>query len=525
MRFLPVAKSWRNLLLILFGLFLLSRILTLRSFPIFNDEAIYLQYSQRIHDDWQKNKFISMNGEFTDWKPPLMYWMAAPVVGLGDDPLVAGRAVAFLMSLAGFVGFYLFARELFGEREGVISALLYVLCPPVLFHNNQFTAETFLISTAPFLYWALLKAMQREKSGWWLWGVAATLLGTALLLFKQSGFLLLAVSIFLPLARLRAKERRYAWKSTAVNVCLVLAVIVCSCMAVDAILPSEFNAIRDRFNSRWILPAGELSRLPTEIWLVNLGVVADYIGSYYTWAVALFVVGFGWLALREKNFAEVTLACMCLAGAVAVMFLLRGFNEYMLNTAVIAVLLPLLARMGVSLCTAIQAQEGKLVRGTLLVLGGLALAHWAYQDILMGLSPGRYIERSTPWALTNYLTRWSTGFGVKEIVTILENEKRPGIIFADTQWGNPRTALEVYGKKRFPNLRIVPVTREFLNQAETRKLRDFTVTRRPAHFAIYSADPSEGRAQWQINVEQEMCATRSEIKAYPAQTPIVVCSF
>ena len=169
MKFLPASKSWRNALLILFGVFCVSRLLTLTAFPIFNDEAIYLQYAQRIHDDWQKNKFISMQGEFTDWKPPLMYWMTAPFIEWGHDPLLAGRAVAFLVSIAGFFGFYLFAKELFGEREGVISALLYLLCPPVLFHNNQFTAETFLISTAPLFYWALLRAMQPDKARWWVW--------------------------------------------------------------------------------------------------------------------------------------------------------------------------------------------------------------------------------------------------------------------------------------------------------------------------------------------------------------------
>jgi 4-amino-4-deoxy-L-arabinose transferase-like glycosyltransferase len=137
MRFLPVTKSWRHALLIGFGIFLLSRVLTLKAFPIFNDETIYLQYCQRIHDDWQQNKFISMNGEFTDWKPPLMYWMAAPFIEWGNDPLVAGRAVAFLVSVAGFIGFYLFAKQLFGEREGVAAALLYVLCPPIFLHNDH----------------------------------------------------------------------------------------------------------------------------------------------------------------------------------------------------------------------------------------------------------------------------------------------------------------------------------------------------------------------------------------------------
>ena len=62
----------------------------------------------------------------------------------------------------------------------------------------------------------------------------------------------------------------------------------------------------------------------------------------------------------------------------------------------------------------------------------LALSNWIYQEIVMGVSPGRYIERSTPWAINNYLKSWSTGFGVKEIVSTLEKEQRPGIIVADS---------------------------------------------------------------------------------------------
>lgn len=521
------SKSWRNALFILFGLFLLSRILTLASFPIFNDEAIYLQYAQRIHDDW-RNRFISMHGEFTDWKPPLMYWMAAPVIHWGDDPLIAGRAVAFVASVAGFFGFYLFAKELFGEREGVTSTLLYVLCPPVLFHNNQFTAEPFLISTAAFFYWAVLKAIQRDRSKW-IWAVVAVLFGIALLLLKQSGFLLLALSVLLPFAKLRKKDAgdaaRFDGKGTAVNVAVVVAVIVCSRIAADAMLPSAFDTTRDHFNSRWVMSTAEVFRLPLGIWQANLGVVADYICAYLTGALALLFCGFTWVALRKKNFPELTLAGMCVAGAIAVTFLLRGFNEYLFNTAVIVTLLPLLARLGLSLLMSAHSRRGELVRFAALSLGGLALTHWIYQDILMAVSPGRYIERSTPWAVSNYLSRWSTGFGVKEIVAILEKEKRAGIVFVDSQWGNPATALEVYGKERFPHLRIVPVSREFLDPAETAKLKEAALKIAPVHFAIYSADSSGERPRWQTNLQEQMCETRREIKAHPSQAPIVVCSF
>src|SRR3954468_1274538 len=106
MPFLPAEKHWRLALLVAVALFIGIRCATLLSFPIFNDEALYLQYSQFIHDDWSRYKFISMDNQYGDWKPPLQYWIAAPVIRWGGDPLVAGRGVSFAVSLFGFVGFY-----------------------------------------------------------------------------------------------------------------------------------------------------------------------------------------------------------------------------------------------------------------------------------------------------------------------------------------------------------------------------------------------------------------------------------
>jgi 4-amino-4-deoxy-L-arabinose transferase-like glycosyltransferase len=517
---------WRAALFIALGIFLLTRFLTLTALPIFNDEAIYLQYSQRIHENWEKNKFISMNGEFTDWKPPLQYWLTAPFIEWGNDPLVVGRVMALLVSVAGFFGIYLFSKELFGEREGVVAAALYVLCPPALLHNGQFTAETFLFSSAGLVYWALLKAMRWNRLGW-AWAIVAAFFGTALLLFKQSGFSLLAISVILPLARFPQRDIRLsqAAKQVAWNVGLVAMVICVSLLAANAILPSEFNATRDQFNRRWVMSIPELAALPLPVWRANLNLVTDYIGSSYSWAVPLLFCVFTWLAVRRRHFAELAIATMCLAGGGAVTFLLRGFNEYLFNTAVIAVLLPLLARTIVFASEFAEEVRETALRRVVLVLAGLALSYWVYQDTLMAVSPGKYFEQGTPWAANNYLKSWSTGFGVKEIVKMLEKEKRPGIVFADSQWGNPGTALEVYRKKRFPNLQIAVMTREFLDRTESRKLKEFVTRLRPVHFAIYSADTSERRREWQINVEEQMCERREEIRAYPAQIPIIVCQF
>src|SRR3954465_8422821 len=105
MNFSWAARDRRKLLLLAVGLFLVSRGLLLTAFPIFNDEAIYIQYAQRIHDNWHENRFVSMTGEkYNDWKPPLQYWIAAPFIEWGNDPLLTARLIALAASAAGLFG-------------------------------------------------------------------------------------------------------------------------------------------------------------------------------------------------------------------------------------------------------------------------------------------------------------------------------------------------------------------------------------------------------------------------------------
>ncbi len=165
------------------------------------------------------------------------------------------------------------------------------------------------------------------------------------------------------------------------------------------------------------------------------------------------------------------------------------------------------------------------MRNALLAVAGVTVVFWTYQITLMAVSPGRYIERSTRWAIANYLKGWSTGFGVDEVITSLGDIHGPFLVFTDTQWGNPRTPIELYQKYHYAEAKIFPITREFLNAEETRKLRDYSRTLAPVHLAIFSLDSSGRRQQWQANITDNMCEQRSQISSYSGQTPIVVCRF
>ncbi len=80
----------------------------------------------------------------------------------GNNPdrlLLAGRAMAVLFSAA--LGFLVYAasRQLFGTLGGLLSLLLYALCPVILAHAAMITSDMSLaltLSAATFLVWRLL---------------------------------------------------------------------------------------------------------------------------------------------------------------------------------------------------------------------------------------------------------------------------------------------------------------------------------------------------------------------------------
>jgi hypothetical protein len=239
------------------------------------------------------------------------------------------------------------------------------------------------------------------------------------------------------------------------------------------VIPAEFEETRRKFDSKWVLSAAELMQLPIAVWWENLGVTADFIGAYYSWALLPALALFAWSALRTRGRAELVLGGMCIVGACAVIFALRGFNEYMVNTAVVAVLLPMLAR------ALVAAWSGpRILRYLACGLGLFFAVHWGYQMALVRISPAGYVARSTPWAVDNYLRGWSSGFGVREVVEMLAREPERTLVIADAQWGNPRTALEVYTSQRLPHVHVTGVGREFLDPAEARRLRDEALPRR-----------------------------------------------
>jgi hypothetical protein len=343
------SRGWRWVLAAGFAVFVATRLATLMSFPVFNDEAIYLQYSQAIHADFAKNKFISQGTMYHDWKPPLQFWIGSVFLDVSDDPLVAGRVASFAVSLFGVWGLYLFVRALWTSREASLAVLVYALCPTVLFHNNQFVAETYVFSLTPWVYWFMLKAVSDDTRPAFdmraIYFVSAGVFGALLLLCKQSGSLYLLMAVLLP-AALRGRpgegggKGAQQWRVFGVRVCVVGAAVAMAYQLRRLGMPADPGGIETAFNGRWVLSLRELVGIPLQAWLENVTRVWHYYESYYSlWMIPLLLYG-GFQAISRRASSDIAVLLGFLGGSAAVILLLKGFNEYMYNTAIVVFLVP-----------------------------------------------------------------------------------------------------------------------------------------------------------------------------------------
>ena len=368
---------------------------------------------------------------------------------------------------------------------------------------------------------------------------AAVVAGAVLLLFKQSALPLLVLGLLLPLTRVPTVEARQDRKKKGAGkeqpfqrvdffklgtqLLVVMAIIIGSVLLSKPGMPAAYDQIKRNFDARWTLSVQELLHLPVSVWISNVVLVGNYFERYYTvWTVPL-LLGFAVAAVRRRSAPDIVIGIMFLAASGAVLFFVKGFNEYIYNTEVVVFLVPILAR---AILFGIGEMKKTALRLGTLVISVVLLANWSYQIVLMKLDPGAYISRGTPWMVSNYLQNWSTGFGINMVVNYLgtKDDGRRGVVFTDPQWGNPQTALQVFARSRYPHFEVSGITAEFTDEGQIRKLRDERLANIPHRFLVYSAATDSERSQWQKPV-QVLCDRRLQFQEHPAEPPLIVCEF
>jgi hypothetical protein len=259
--------------------------------------------------------------------------------------------------------------------------------------------------------------------------------------------------------------------------------------------------------------------------------IRDYYFSYYSVFILLPLLYFFFITTRQRDPKKVALALGFLGGSAAILLLLKWFNEYIYNTAVIVFLVPMLVASFFSALEAwrssAQARSfARIAAGLVLASFGLLAAHWSYQDVLMKISPADYIRRSTPAAMGAYLNNWPGGFGILETAEYIKAQEPPVLVVADPQWGNPRTSLEVY-LRGLSNIIMIIMTGEFNTETGAQAAKEYILAQKDikTRLIVFSGFRNDLRATWQDPVLKVFCDNRKEIQIDRDQPPIIICSF
>ena len=106
---------------------------------------------------WAPDLWYGYGYPIFNFYSPLTYYLAHLFTLSGLDIVNAVKAVFVLGLLGAVAGMYVFARDNWGERAGVVAAAAYVFSPYVLFidpHMRGDLAEFFAMAFFPWLLWA-----------------------------------------------------------------------------------------------------------------------------------------------------------------------------------------------------------------------------------------------------------------------------------------------------------------------------------------------------------------------------------
>ncbi len=430
-------------------LFLFTRLTKLTFLPIFNDEAVYINWARMIKDG-EAGLFISI---LADNKKPLQIWFTVLNWSMLDDPLAAGRSASVLGGWVCLLGIYFTGRRLFSGLGGILVAWAYIFCPYTLLFDRLAHESSWLNAAMVWNLWLTVGLVQRDQ-------IQAKHF-MALILTVGAGLLTLSTAllfIFIPLLFkiIHIQDKTFAsWKFFGVGFLTgllaaalpygVLLLNVENYKITNVILPST-HALGQSGNLELIMG------IPFNIWNGLTGVL-QYFWVYFTPPIFLSsLVGLlliGWKGDRKHltiliYFFIPTLILLGTAGS--------GFSRYYVFCTT-----PLL--LGVAflldkIWTRIEKWDfilnPKLSFFFLIAIGYLPSIVSDY-SLIFKPKNGTYIERDR----YQFVTSQYSGYGVPDALDYLreEAETKKIAVFTSTNWGNPSDAVYAY-LTGHPNIEI-----------------------------------------------------------------------
>lgn len=410
-------------LLIIIFIYLLLRLINLTLLPVFNDEAIYLDWGWR---ETTTPGFLFYS--LYDAKQPLLMWVFAIAESFFTDPVLGGRLVSVACGLLSLTGLYILGKSLWNKQAGLITSLLYAISPLFLFYDRQALMESAIASIG---IWACLLLLKLSNKPLMKHGI---LLGVILgigFFIKSSGLIFIFVSfllfIYLFFTQKQKKQLLVAGLATYATTFLIVLPLLMQ--------PIFWNTLST--NARFSLTLKDYLQFPIGIWWNNMLVFFGTNFFFLTPFVFLAsIAGIGDVLKKARKQELLVLLWL---------FATIGIQLVVTRNASVRYLISFLPLFFLFAGVFVLQLKTKLQMLTLVFLASIPFLMSVWQIT----SPAEYIlslSKITSLAPVEYVLGQTSGYGIAEVKHFIDTHTTTsltGVGIAENT-GNPESAMEMY---------------------------------------------------------------------------------
>jgi len=281
-------------ILLLIGLFFLTRLINLDRFPIFSDEGIYIRWAKVAWHDasW---RFISL----TDGRQPLQTWGTIPFLKLfSPNLLVGGRMFSVTTGFVSMIGIFSLLFYLFNKKTAFWGVFLYIFTPFFLFYDRIALADSAV--NAGFiwiLFFSILTIKTLRLDLTLFFGLTA---GMAMLT-KSSVRMFIMLSALAPTIIWKKSEKEIIKRTVDYSI-LFAFVFVMAIVIYNIQRLSPFMHYIEEKNNTFVMPFSEFIKAPFAVLWPNLKIIPYYVFSELGWLTGfLGITGLIFLLIKDFN--------------------------------------------------------------------------------------------------------------------------------------------------------------------------------------------------------------------------------
>ena len=428
-----IIKNKYLVLLIVF--YFVFRLFNLTKLPIFNDEAIYLDWGWR---ETHRAGFLYYS--LYDAKQPLLMWIFGIAEGVFSDPLFAGRLVSVISGFLTLIGIYKLAKYLFEEKTALIAAFLYTIVPIFTLYDRQALMESSIAMIGIWTCFFLVKYLKEESLKFSIF--AGLILGVGFFIKSSALVFILSYTLLILTYSVISK------KVKVINEFLVTAGFFLISISLLLINTQFWNTLAS--NSRYSLTITELLSFPFKQWSGSLAVNTQLAFFYVT--PLLFLTGLAGIVVifvKKDYFKRLFLIFFLLSLLVATLLVRVPTDRYLIS------FLPFLMIPASYVIVSVLNKNKFFGVFFMFIIFIIPLS----LTLLQIINPVNYfltIGRYTSFGNSSYLQGFTSGYGVDETITYFQNisKQRKIIITIGENSGNPESAMLVYFYKN-TNVQVV----------------------------------------------------------------------